>query len=398
MKRILIFWGIVFALLLFGGIGPGFVDICILAAGLWIVLAFFHYRHIRQEEFLAFLTTAVAGGAPLDRSLLVYLKDRPRDRWHNFWIALIVNPIYYFSWHREHSFDRKVGNVVMLLRQGAPLYAALEMTPGVASRETILAAAVGEASGRLPQCLQTVPRWRVITVWLDAMPRWIYPLFLLTMMSIIATFLMIFVTPKFEKIFADFQMELPWLTEQLIEHCRRYRFVPVYLWLGLLVVVTALLGSSACCWHCPIVRRFYRMDSQGRVLQMLGLLLGAGQTVPDGLRVLTSLGSCRPVVRRRLSQTLHDVEQGAPLPETLQRRELLPGNMLPLVQAAQRAGNLPWALGALGESLNRRLVRLVQRLTMIAFPLLVMAAGLLVGLFVVGYFLPLIEMMTRTET
>jgi general secretion pathway protein F len=398
MKRILIFWGIIFALAIFAAVGAGFGDVCIVALGFWIVLAFLHYRHIRQEEFLAFLTTAVRSQAPLDKSLLVYLKDRPRDRWHNFWVALIVSPIYYFSWHREHSFDRKIGEVVMLLRQGAPLYIALEKAPGVASRETILAAAVGESTGRLPECLESVPRWRLATVWLDALPRWIYPLFLLTGMAAISAFLMVFITPKFEKIFEDFHMRLPWLTEQLIIHSRRFWLLPVYLWLALLALVTVLLGSSICCWHCPIVRRFYRMDNQGRVLQMLGLLLHAGQTVPDALRLLTGLGAFRPVVHRRLTQALHRVEQGAPLPETLQQQGLLPRSMLPLVQAAQRAGNLPWALSELGESLNRRLVRQVQRFTMIAFPLLVMAVGLLVGLFVVGYFLPLIEMISRMDS
>lgn len=397
MKRIFLFWGIIAALLIFGALGPGLVDLGILALGFWIVLTYFHYRYVRQEEFLGFLITAVTSEAPLDKALLVYLKDRPRDRWHGFWISLIVNPIYYFSWHREHSFDRNIGNVVVLLRQGVPLYVALQETPGLAARETILAVAVGESTGRLPECLDTVPRWRLATVWLDAIPRWIYPLAVLTGMAAIGGFMMIFVVPKFEKIFEDFHIKLPWLTEQLIEYGRSYWLVPVYLWLGLLAGITVLLGSSACCWHCPGFGRFYRMDSQGRMLHMLGLLLRAGKTVPESLRILADLGAFRPVVRRRLQRALDRVEQGDPLPETLQQQELLPRNATPLVQAAQRAGNLPWALAELGESLNRRLVRQLQRLTMTAFPLLILAAGLLVGLFVVGGFLPLVELMTRIE-
>lgn len=395
LKRVLLFWGILIVLGLLGFFTPSIIALLVTAIVFWIVLAFFHYRYLRQEELLQLLTMATATQAPLVSSLLVYLKDRPRDRWHQFWVAMLVFPLYYVAWHRQNSFDRKLGGVIVLLRQGVPLHIALEEVPGVASRETILATAVGETTGRLHDCLNSVPRWRLATVWLDALPRWIYPLAILLWMAVVGGFLQIFIAPKFEKIFEDFHMKLPWLTELLIEIGRSFSLVILLAMLASLLLVSMLLASSTLCWHVPVLGHFYRMQSQGRVLQMLGLLLQAGKTVPEAFQVLVELGSFAPVVHRRLWRTKNRVEQGEPLPETLRCQGLLSRNMLPLVQAAQRADNLPWALAELGDNLNRRLVRQVQRLTMIAFPLLVVAAGVIVGLFVLGYFLPLIELISK---
>src|SRR5271165_4397378 len=48
----------------------------------------------------------------------------------------------------------------------------------------------------------------------------IYPLVVISVAVSILSFIMIFIIPKFEKIFADFKMRLPWITEALINTSR----------------------------------------------------------------------------------------------------------------------------------------------------------------------------------
>src|SRR5262249_4786007 len=66
----------------------------------------------------------------------------------------------------------------------------------------------------------------------------VYPVVVITVAVLILTFIMIFIIPKFEKIFADFRMRLPWITEALINTSRwfvKYWYVlplfPVAWWL-----------------------------------------------------------------------------------------------------------------------------------------------------------------------
>src|SRR5262249_36398673 len=125
-------------------------------AYMWAAFAFVRYRSLRRDELLQVLATAAETGAPLAAALRAYLLDRPHGPLHEFWVATLLFfllPGYYWLWHKNHSYDRKVDRLAMLLEGGAPLSHALRETPGVASRETMLAAAVGEATNRLASSL-----------------------------------------------------------------------------------------------------------------------------------------------------------------------------------------------------------------------------------------------------
>src|SRR5207248_2153608 len=106
------------------------------------------------------------------------------------WVAgllFFVVPGYYL-WHRRNSFDRKVARVARRLEAGASLHEALQSAPGVVPGETLLAAAVGESTGQLARCLRGSTAGRLGTVWLEALPRFLYPVALLLFISLIAGF------------------------------------------------------------------------------------------------------------------------------------------------------------------------------------------------------------------
>jgi hypothetical protein len=212
----------------------------------WMLYTFLLYRHGRQEEFLHLLTTAAGAEAPLAPALRAYLRDRPRGGWRRFWVAgllFFVVPGYYWFWHRRHSFHRKVADVARQLEEGVSLHDALRATPGVASRETVLAVAIGQPTGKLAQCLSRSSQGRLATVWIELLPRPLYPLLLVLILSAVIGFWAVFLAPRFQRIFHDFDIGLPWLTVQLIhlgEHPVEYG---VGLYLALMVLVA--LGTLA---------------------------------------------------------------------------------------------------------------------------------------------------------
>src|SRR5260370_10559618 len=187
--------------------------------GCW-AYAFFHYRYVRQEELLHVLQTAAQANAPLAPTVWAYVSDRPECSWREFTVSILLFPIYYRSWHRWYSYDRKVEQLALILEGGALLHLALKAVSGVASRETVLAAAIGQASGQMAPCLAQVKRWQLAALWLEVIPRLAYPLILILTEIFILWFQMIFIVPKFEKIFADFKIKMPWLTEQMIAGAR----------------------------------------------------------------------------------------------------------------------------------------------------------------------------------
>lgn len=366
----------------------------------FVLYAFLRYRFLRQEELAHVLAAAAESGAPLAPALWAYVRDRPRDEWRTFWVIVVLFfalPGYYFYW-RRHGFERKVARAAGLLETGYTLHQALKAARGAASREVVLAAAVGESTGQLATSLRLAPRWRLGPVWLEAAPRLIYPLFLVGGSYLVTAFLVTFILPKYQKIFADFKVELPPVTQALVASGDRLieAFGTVLLGaFALAFLGFALLVSPSLRWYCPGLGRLHRMQTQGRLLRMLGLLLGAGRPLPQALGLLTDSGYFRGPARRRLARACRRLEEGEPLADTLRRAGLLPRSMVGLVQAAERAHNLPWALGELGELRARRAVRISERVSLAVFPITVLAVGVLVGFVAFGMFLPLLELLAE---
>ena len=364
----------------------------------WMLVAYLHYRQGRQDEFLHLLTTAVETDAPLAPAVWAYLEDRPSGWLREFWVALLlffVMPGYYWIWHRRHSYDQKVAAVAHRLEQGVSLPDALLATPGVASRETILAAAVGQSTGRLALCLRSSARTRQTTIWPEILPRVVYPLFLLLFLSGITGFWMTWIVPRLVRIFEDFGLELPALTEQLVDLWQPCVDALSWGFLGLAGVLLLLVASSTVRWYFPGLGRLHRMKVQSQVLRMLAILLDTGKPVPESLAVLASSGYFSGTVRRRLNAVRHRVEQGEPLADSLRRQGLLPPSMVPLVLAARTGSESALALGELGDNRANRRIRSLRRISLLFFPAIVVVIGFMVGFIVLGMFLPLVEIMTR---
>jgi type II secretory pathway component PulF len=278
------------------------------------------------------------------------------------------------------------------------LFHALKATPGVAAPETILAAMVGQDTGRLALCLRKAGQNRVAAVWVEVVPRIVYPLLLTLCLIAVLCFWAVFLVPKMRRIFADFQVQLPERTQFLMEISNQTTIILIVVgqlvFLGL-VLVALLYLSSRLRWYLPLFASFYRRYARGRVLKMLAVFLDVGKPVPESLGVLASSGTFGPEVCRRLETATGRVQQGESLADSLHSAGLLPGSMTALVKTGERARNLPWVLAECGDTLAMRAVRLVQDFTAMMFPIFILLLGLLIGYVVVGMYLPLFEIISR---
>jgi type II secretory pathway component PulF len=391
---------VLFVLFTFGW-GAVFVLFALFAFYGWIIYSFLFYRVCRREELLYLFASAAEGGVPLDAALHAYLQDRPRGEMRAFWLAtlLCVFPVpgFYWIWYRRTNFDRKVEELARQLEQGVPLFRVLQASPALATRDTVLAAAIGETTGQLPRCLRGVAQRRISTAWVEMLPQIVYPFVLLIVITGIVSFLGYFIVPKFKRIFQDFGVSMPPTTEILLHQSD---LIVSYGWAIAiaiqLVVATALVLvlSSSARWFFPGLSSIYRRMVRSRVLQTLSLLLQVGKPMPESLAVLSSLpmGS---MALRLLDRARARIEQGEPFDESLFQVGLLPASMLPLVRAAVRAGNLPWALAEMADALYHRMMRNMQRIVQAVFPFVVILFGGVVAFIVIAMFLPLVKLITE---
>jgi protein transport protein HofC len=86
---------------------------------------------------------------------------------------------------------------------------------------------------------------------------------------------------------------------------------------------------------------------------------------------------------------------GEPLDRVLRKTGLVPHATVPLVQSAERLGNLPWALRELGELLGQSVERRLRRFSLICNTTALFALGVVTGCLIATMFYPLVDLLTK---
>lgn len=297
--------------------------------------------------------------------------------------------------------SRRSLRLAALLRAGCPLPEAIERVPGVVPAEAVATISVGCETGAIDEAMREAldDYESYEPLWDQMSGKFLYFSFLLAFGMLISAFLMLKIVPEFQKIFLDFGVELPHLTQAINTVARflsnSFLFVPIAIFLvGLpcFYLTARFVGWGG--WEMfsglPLVRRYHVAPT----LNALALIADRGMPFPRGIKLLADTYPAWPV-RRRLQGVLVDIEAGGDWAVSLRRRGLIKATELAVLQAAERLGNLPWALREMAASSRRRLVYRLHGLLQVLFVFVICGFGLLVGLFVVAYFLPLIILIQQ---
>jgi type IV pilus assembly protein PilC len=222
----------------------------------------------------------------------------------------------------------------------------------------------------------------------------------------VTTFIMYYIIPKYKVIFAGFEIPLPALTERMIAissaSANYWYLVILAVPAALLVVWTGtgfaldMLGLGPGWGRRPFalsMRLLPRLKTPP-LLRCLAVCIEAGRPIDQALG---SLSENHPDVsfRGRLSQIFSEVSRGDECWLTLSACGMLRRGEMGLLEAAQRVGNLPWALRSIADNIERRALQRFYLAVQFIDPALTLAVGLLVGAFCTGMFLPLTELLNR---
>lgn len=382
------------------------------AFSIWALVVYFYYKHVRQEEFYNLLQSAFESDKPLVPMLTAYLKDRPKGYFREFIIISflsVMNPAYYFVYYRFWRFDRRLAGVIDLLQQGYPLTKALREYPGLVSQEVFLALSLGESSGNFSSCLSMVGRWYKDLFWLIVLPRMAYLFFLVFASLNVAVFFMVFIAPKYERIFKDFDFSLPWVTLFLL---KIFNWLPTFghrgdpvaaiaplFWIIVLVLVPFIVALPFWCmtarWYFPVVGSIYRIHLQGSFLKMLGVTLQGQVVISKALSFLEESHCFSGPSQKQLIKLNSSLQLGQSLEDGLYSSGWLPKSLKPFIQSSQKVNNLSWALSEAGNQRLRLASLFAQRFSLVVFPLLMLLMGVLIGFIAIAMFLPLIKMLVE---
>jgi type IV pilus assembly protein PilC len=213
----------------------------------------------------------------------------------------------------------------------------------------------------------------------------------------VLTFMMIKIIPAFEKIFKDFGTPLPSMTLGLMNISRQtLLFWPILalmeVFFFLLFVHSLLKYLGVSVFELPGMGRLLRRKHTAEIMDNLAMAVENRRAIEAALQTLVRSYPTASV-RVKLSRVLVDVRAGLPWEESLFEHELIRQSDLAVLQAAQRAGNLPWAMREMADSNRRRMAYRLNIAVQTIFPPIVLCFGSMVLFIVVALFMPLVTLI-----
>ena len=242
----------------------------------------------------------------------------------------------------------------------------------------------------------------------------VYPIVVIAIAVIILTFIMVFIIPKFQEIFADFEVELPGLTLWLMNTSAWMAgtqpgqqipgFVYVVfggpaLWItykllrktppGRAVVDVLLLWT-------PIFGKLIRKTTIARFTRTLGTLIGAGVPILEAVTI-TAQTSGNYVYEKALMKVHDSIREGESFAGPLRESKTCDAIVVNMIDVGEETGDMDAMLMKIADNYDEEVDVAVESLVSLLEPLMVVVLGGMVGTIVVAMFLPMVEMIESLQ-
>jgi len=268
---------------------------------------------------------------------------------------------------------------------------------------------VGEATGKLPDCLEEVAHYQEAAERIKGKvtTAFFYPGILTAAVMGALTFLLLYIVPKFSVIFASQGMELPFLTKIVVSASDILRMHFLWVVCVVLVVVIAVVYTS----RLPTIKMSYdkmavRAPVFGTIVmevavirftRSLGTLLRAGVQILQALEIAGRLVE-NVFIEAGIKRVAQQVRSGQGLGVQLEARKIFPVFMTQLIAIGEESGQLDRFLDLLSSYYEEQVDAFLARLTTLLEPFLLVFMGGVIGIIVISMFLPIVELSTRAGT
>ncbi|MDD4788735.1 MAG: type II secretion system F family protein [Pirellulales bacterium] len=301
---------------------------------------------------------------------------------------------------RRGYVSRRAMDLAARLQAGWALPDAVDATGGLFPPDIRLAIRMGHGSGRLAQVLRELVDRADNSDAIDAQVagKATYLLIVLQFLLMISVFLMLKIVPALQRIFEEFGVELPRLTILMVNvahFAAAYWFLVLALWVPLMLAAchASLRYMGVVQRDLPGITWLRRRLHAAALLDTLATFTRADRPITEGI---AALAQSYPVasIRTRLARAVGDLAGGADWCASLARRRLISDFDRGVLEAAQRVGNLPWAMAEMAEGNRRRHTTRAIAMIQTAFVAILLCYGLFVFLLFVGNFMPLVKLIT----
>jgi type IV pilus assembly protein PilC len=338
------------------------------------------------------LATLIDSGLPLLRGLTVLAKQEP-------------NPV----------LRGTIGALADSVQGGSTFSEALAQHPRIFNKLYVNMVKAGELGGVLEVVLVRLAEYQEKAHKLKnkIVSAMVYPIIVMFIAVAILVFLMLFIVPKFETMFAEMgnDAELPMISQIVFGTSKFFLkptiwIIPNIVWVFLLITLIGFLLNiwgktkkgrrfiDAAKLRLPIFGDIQRKSAIARFSRTLGTLVTSGVPILQALNITRDTAG-NVVVSDAIEKVHEAVKEGESIVSPMQTSSVFPSMVISMVDVGEETGQLPEMLLKVADVYDDEVDNAVTALTSILEPIMIVVLALVVGAVVFALFLPLIKIISE---
>lgn len=355
-----------------------------------INIPFLERKTIKPKVLMIFtrqLATLIDSGLPLLRGLTVLGKQEP-----------------------DKVLRSTIGKLADTVQGGSTFSDALSQHPKIFNKLYVNMVKAGELGGVMELVLVRLADFQEKAQKLKnkVVSAMFYPVIVLIIAVAIMAFLLVYIVPKFEQIFADMLggKPLPALTQFVIS-LSRFVQDQLFVIIGGIVVAIILMrvvskmqkGRSFIDMmklRLPLFGDLTKKSAISRFTRTLGTLVTSGVPILQALNITRDTAG--NVVLADAIQNVHDsVKEGESIVTPLEKSGIFPPMVVSMIDVGEETGQLPEMLLKIADVYDDEVDNTVAGLTSLLEPIMIVFLAVVVGTIVIALFLPLISIISNLQ-
>jgi len=305
----------------------------------------------------------------------------------------------------NHSFRTLIGDIKRRIEVGASLAKAFEPHREIFSEFFVGMLEAGEAGGKLAESLEMSAAYleRRAQLQNKIKSALVYPIVVGVVCLAVLGCLLLFVVPVFSKLYSNMHVPLPWPTLILVVVSEGLSH---WVWLTLPTMAGAVWALRRVLrdvrvrrrWdqfklRMPLIGKLNRLILVARFIRPFAMLASVGVPVIEALRIAGRIA--RNEQMTVISEELQRAAQaGNPVGRALETHSLFPPVITQMAASGEQVGRLSEMLTKGVDMLDRDIEMMITALVVKIEPALTLFTGLLIGLVLMGVYLPMFDYMT----
>jgi type IV pilus assembly protein PilC len=322
------------------------------------------------------------------------------------------------------------------IEAGSTLSEAMAKSPKCFNRLYVNMIKAGEAGGALELILQRLADFqeRAESLKRKVKSAMIYPIVVVSVAVSILTFIMIKIVPEFEKIFAEFDLELPPMTLMLValsNWCVTYWYlipgIPISIWLTIKLIRKfkhGRIGWDQFVLKVPIFGPLIEKNILARTTRTLGTLVASGVPILEALNITRDTAG-NATFERLYMKVTEAIREGEAIAKPMKehsvpgfhpmaaffwfcfiggpiglliyllkyKQRIVDDIVVNMVDVGEETGELDTMLYKVADTYDEEVAVLTEGLTKLMEPLLILFLGGAVGFIVIALFVPLVKLI-----